>query len=432
MTPGQHFIHACLALVLAMRLASGWGVLPATLSLWVVLLLLAGLVDALFQRRFGPPQVPAVDVHPPTAAPAPVFRLEPLPRLPPRADAVRHTAPAGREWRRHAADIDVYCNERYPAGTGFCAIYELFLREGDALLLRFHPDAQAGRAHAHWRCDLWRQEEEGRRAEESKQIDVGSGAEARIRIERTGVYALGVGQGIDPSTSEGRIGVWVAVPSADALSPSLKPATISGCRYARTADGDLVVRIEHECAWQTHARLPQREIHRVPQGALLLFANTTDAWDASGIADPASDWQSSFRHLHRWYFQLSRGDVLVLERAWQAGLFGQRLPDEDGFVGFTNRDLHLYKFVRGPHLSYRDSSTDGRQVITCDADGFYCLELALHGPPPWRGRPSTDFVDLRLWGAFLQRPQALRDFDLREGRVEDRYRMLMPVPRGLA
>lgn len=421
-SPGQHAILLGLALVLALRLASGWAVLPATLVLWVVLLLMAGLVDALFRRPAGSPAM-QVEREPAVATTA---TLAPLHDPPPRADALRDPAPAGREWRRHVVDIEPFHNERSPRAD-ICATHDMFLRAGDVLLLRFHPAARDGQAPARWPCDLCAPGQGPRRC-----FDAGSRDETRIRIERSGVYSLGIGQGaLDASTAIGSIGIWLAVSAPDALSLPLEPADGASCRYERDGAGGVVVRIEDEHLLQTHARLPSRDIHGVPQGAILLFADAADAWDAAGVGDPSSDWLAQYRHLHRWYLQLSRGDVLVLEQAWRADEFGRRLPREDGAVGFTDGSLRLYGFVRGPYL-YNGGVVDGHHMFTCGADGYCCLELELHGPPGWRDRPATDFVDLRLWGAFLQRPQALRDFDLGEGRVEDWYRMPMPVPRDLA
>ncbi|MQP76840.1 hypothetical protein CQ393_13175 [Stenotrophomonas sp. MYb238] len=422
-SPGQHAILLGLALVLALRLASGWALLPATLVLWVALLLGAGLVDALFRRRAGSPAVRAE--REPAVAPA--AALSPLHDPPPRADVLREPASAGREWRRHVADLEPFHNERFPRAD-ICATHEMFLRAGDVLLLRFHPDARGeSGAPAHWPCDLCAPAPGGRRW-----FDAGSLDEIRIAIERTGVYSLGIGQDAPgASAAAGSIGIWLAVPAPDALSLPLEPEDGATCRYERDGEGGVVVRIDGEHPLQTRARLPSREVANVPCGAVLLFADVADAWDAAGVGDPSIDWLAQYRHLYRWYLQLSQGDVLVLEQAWQADVFGRRLPRDDGAVGFTDARLRLYGFVRGPHL-YDGGVADGRHVFTCGADGFHCLELELHGPPEWRARPATDFVDLRLWGPFLQRPQAVRDFDLRQGRVEDWYRMQMPVPRELA
>ncbi|KRG83711.1 hypothetical protein ABB34_11130 [Stenotrophomonas daejeonensis] len=424
-SPGRHCIHLCLALVLAARLASGWALLPATLVLWVALALLAGLVDALFRRR-APTLAAAESQEGEPRGVSSAAALAPLHGPVPRADALSAPAAAGREWRRHVADIEPFHNERYPR-AGICITQDLFLRAGDVLLLRFHSAARDGQEPVRWPCDLCPPGQGGRRW-----FDVGSREETRILIEHAGVHSLGIGQD-DPgsATGCGSIGVWLGVPTPEALSLPLEPAPASACRYEHDRAGGLVVRIEGEDRPPAHARLPVHEPAGVPQGAVLLFANAADAWDVAGITDPAIDWLVQYRHLHRWYLQLSRGDVLVLEQAWQAGEFDRRLPREDSATGFTDGSLRLYGFVRGPGL-YDGGTTDGRHALTCDADGFYCLELELHGPPEWRGRPATDFVDLRLWGAFLQRPRAVRDFDLREGRVEDWYRMLMPVPRGMA
>lgn len=422
-SPGQHAVLLGLALVLALRLASGWAVLPATLVLWVALVLAAGLVDALFRRRRTGPAAAQVGHESSITTSA---TLAPLHSPVPRATAMPASAPAGREWRRHVVDLAPFHTERYPRAD-ICATHEMFLRAGDVLLLRFHPDTpDEGRAPARWPCDLCAPEQGARRW-----FDVGGVDETRIAIERTGVHSLGIGQDAPGApAAAGSIGIWLAVPTPDALSLPLEPAHGAGCRYGHDADGAVVVRIEGERPLQTHARLPSHTVREVPHGACLLFASAADAWDVSGVGDPASDWLAQYRHLHRWYLQLSQGDVLVLEQAWRAGELDRPLPRDDGATGFTDARLRLYAFVRGPSL-HDGGAVDGRDALTCGADGFHCLELELHGPPEWRGRPATDFVDLRLWGAFLQRPQALRDFDLRDGRVEDWYRMPMPVPRDL-
>lgn len=418
-TPGQHFILLGLALTLALRLASGWAVVPATFVMWVVLVLLVALVDGVFRRRKAKPAAAEDEAD---GSEAPVVALAPLEGDPRRVDA--SPGPAAREWRRHVLDTGMFHNERYPR-QDICSTEELFLREGDALLLRFHP-GRAVDAPARWRCDLY--EPGGGRSWH----EVGRDAETRIPILRTGVHSLGIGQvDGDADGPGGQIGVWLAVPSPDALSLPLEPVEASTCHYERDASGGLVARIGGEHHQHVHARLPAHRPERLPQGAMLLFASADDAWDMQGIADPSVDWLGQYRHLYRWYLQLSRGDVLVLEQAWRRGLFGATLDFGDGSSSQTDGSLRLYRFVRGPHL-HAEGASDGLHAFTCDADGIYCLELELFGPPGWRTRPATDFIDLRLWGAFLQRPQVVRDFELREGSVEGWYRMTMPVPRGLA
>ncbi len=420
-SPGQHLVLLGLALMLALRLASGWAVVPAMFVLWVVLLLMAGLVDALFRRRIASPlaqaPVPAV-----TPAALPCLGTSPL-----RAGALPLPVQAGREWRRHVADLAPFDNERYPR-AGICDTRRMFLREGDVVLLRFHPTGgQDGGAPMDWRCDLC-----GPDDDQQRWFDVHSRDDTRIQIERSGVYSLGIGQGA-PGTSGGvgHISIWLKVPTSDALLLSLQPASGAACRYERDADGSVVARVEGEPNLRTRSWLPPHTTDAVPQGAALLFANATDAWDITCAADASSNWMARYRHLHRWYLQLSRGDVLVLEQAWQLQAFNQRLPRDDGAMGFTDGSLRLHGFVDGPDV-YRGGVVDDQYALVCGADGFYCLELELHGPPEWRERPASGFIDLRLWGAFLQRPAALRDFDLREGWVESQYRILMPVPRDLA
>ncbi len=423
-TPGQHFILLGLALMLALRLTSGWAVVPATFVMWVGLILLAALVDGVFRRRKAKPAAAAADDDRDKGE-APVVVLAPLEGAPKRVDALPEPAPVAREWRRHVLDTGMFHNERHPR-QDICSTEELFLRQGDVLLLRFHPHGRAGNAPASWRCDLY--EPGGERSWH----EVGSDAETRIPILRTGVHSLGIGQ-VDWDAEEpgGQIGVWLAVPSPDALSLPLEPVEMSTCHYERDASGGLVARIGGERHQHAHARLPSHRPERLPQGVTLLFASAGDTWDVQGIADPSIDWLGPYRHLHRWYLQLSRGDVLMLEQVWRRGLFGAMLDFGDGSSSQTDGSLRFYRFVRGPHL-HAEGAPDGLHAFTCDADGIYCLELELFGPPQWRTRPATEFIDLRLWGAFLQRPQVLRDFELREGSVEDWYRLTMPVPRGLA
>ncbi|MCL1579600.1 hypothetical protein M3O57_01885 [Xanthomonas nasturtii] len=92
--------------------------------------------------------------------------------------------------------------------------------------------------------------------------------------------------------------------------------------------------------------------------------------------------------------------------------------------------MRLFKLVRGPDLAHVWASAAPADCtqLTCPADGDYCLELRLFGPPAWRTQPVSSFVDLRLWGAYLQRPQSLRAFALQDVWVEDWYRQVMPVP----
>ena len=93
--------------------------------------------------------------------------------------------------------------------------------------------------------------------------------------------------------------------------------------------------------------------------------------------------------------------------------------------------LTLEKFVRGPSVMVvRDGVSAGAVSAVCPDDGFYTLELKIYGPAAWRERPAEAFLQFRLWGEFLQRPGSIRDFDLREGWIEDWYRQHMPVPRG--
>lgn len=432
-SPGTHVVHLVLAVLIATCLASGWALLPATVALWILVMLASVLVDAVVRRLRRQPRAVAPGAHldaAPTPPPTPAM-LAPL-----RAPAVHAEAGAEiqhvttREWRRHVCDVEPFDNERFPR-EGICTTKSLFLRAGDVLVLRFHPEGAATGRHLSWPCDLHHAQ-----ARAYQRVEVYAGRETRLPIASTGVYSLGIGQDAPgASTAPGCIGVWLCVPQADALSLSIDPVHGSACHYERGAAGGLVVRIEGEHEYRRHARLPTRSIRQVPRAAALLFASAQDHWDAAGIDRPQSHIDPQCESLYRWYLQLSRGDVLALEYAWQAAPFGQvlRFPRDNASTS-TSGSLSVYRFVRGPQLHgcwSGAASARGIDAFTCDADGIYCLELALLGPPEWRTRPLADFIDLRLWGAFLQRPRALRDFDLREGSVEGWYWQLMPVPRGL-
>ncbi|MCD9028342.1 hypothetical protein LDO26_08985 [Luteimonas sp. BDR2-5] len=429
-TPGTHVVHLALALLIAGCLASGWALLPATIAIWILVMLVSVLVDCLFRARGTRPSAAGAGAGDSPTATLPVesVTLDPPRSAPLRADARATPGDATpREWRRHVDDIVPFDNERFPR-SGICTTTSLFLRAGDVLVLRFHAPGEPRDLASSWPCDLCH-------AGTRQRFDVRTDVETRLPIAHTGVYSLGIGQDAPGApAAAGSIGVWLCVPGPDALSLPLAPADTAACRYETDADGGLLARIEGETHREDHARLPAREIREVPHGAALLFASAQDCWDVAGIARPGADWLSDHHHLHRWYLQLSRGDVLALEYAWQAVEFDQvlRLP-RDNSTSHTNGELSVYRFVRGPALHHQwvDAlSPRGIDEFTCDADGIYCLELECFGPPEWRTRPASDFIDLRLWGAFLQRPHVLRGFDLREGSVEGWYRQLMPVPRG--
>ncbi|MFL7981867.1 hypothetical protein [Xanthomonas vasicola] len=145
----------------------------------------------------------------------------------------------------------------------------------------------------------------------------------------------------------------------------------------------------------------------------------------------ATSWPAENTHLHPYFLRVTQGDLLTLELAWAATHFDRPLPLPDQCTGRTQGEVRLFKLVRGPELEHMRASAKAADCtqLTCPADGDDCLELRLFGPPAWRTQPVSSFVDLRLWGAYLQRPHRLRDFALENVWVEDWYQQLMPVPR---
>lgn len=416
-TLGQFLIALGLALMLALRLASGWALLPATFALLLLLLVLAAIVDGLNQKK--PPEQAAAEGTEPPETEVPRAKLPLIEGKPVHLDDLPEYE--GRQWRRRVAVLGAYYNERYPR-EGICTDKDLFLREGDELLLRYHPPADS--QETSWRCDFWPLNH----GEEARQwFDVGDDECTRIPIRQTGVYSVGVMQGQQDfdSVTEGHVSIWLIVPSPDALSLSLRPAGYWRYHYARTAEGGLLVQSGHDGYLYTQA-LPVTDYGQ-PQGGALLFANARDDWDTSEVSeDERHDGKKRFSYTYRWYMQLSRGDVLLLELAWGNDVVDS-LPN--GIWGSLSFD----RFVSGEVLVCSPEPYRQSREFTIDADGFYYLDLYLYGDE-WQQRPSTDFVELRLWGLFLQRPKQLRDFDLCKGRVANwgwKKQMLMPVPRDL-
>ncbi|ALZ72890.1 hypothetical protein APZ20_16770 [Xanthomonas oryzae pv. oryzae] len=327
-----------------------------------------------------------------------------------------------RQWRRHIVDVAPYEEERY-SRQGICTTVELFLRAGDQLVLAFHSDANGSSPAAEWRCDLWSPE-----AAQSHWLDVPANGEMDVPVTRPGEYLIGIGQAY--GHCPGVIGLWLRVSEPDRLALPLEPAFGSTLRYARRDDGAAVVHIEDEAHVWSHARLETLPVHGVPAGSALLFASADDVWDVSACSDPATSWCAENTHLHRYFLRLSQGDVLTLELAWAATHFDRPMPLPDQCTGRTQGEVRLFKLVRGPELQHVWASAkaaDSTQ-LTCPADGDDCMELRLFGPPAWRTQPVSSFVDLRLWGAYLQRPHCSRDFALENAWVEDWYQQLMPMP----
>ena len=151
-SPGALLVKLGLAFALALQLASGWAVIPATVVLWVALVVAVGLIDDFFDLRA---QAGKSGIEPAPEAP-PVDGTRPrLPWLsaPLRADALAPREAGGDGWCRHVFDLSAFYNERWPR-DGICSSTDLFLREGDVLLLRFHPDPADGEPPAHWTVDL--------------------------------------------------------------------------------------------------------------------------------------------------------------------------------------------------------------------------------------------------------------------------------------
>ncbi|KQQ84783.1 hypothetical protein ASF73_00130 [Xanthomonas sp. Leaf131] len=430
---GRRSLELALAITLALQSTSGWTVLLAVLVYWVVVVLVAGLIDHLAEARANVAEKsgaataasdpPPTQTQTQTSTPTSAIRLAPLPNKPLRPADLQSRLEIPRQWRRHVVDVAAYEEERYPR-QDICTTVDVFLRSGDVLVLAFHPASSDGDAPAQWPCDLWRPA-----ANHPEWRDVSATREVRVPVLQTGVYSVGIGQAYGPSP--GVVSLWVCVPEPDRLALSLKPAHGSNLRYEQCDDGTPRARIEDETRALPHARLETTTVPAVPGGSVLLFGSAQDAWDVAASPDPATSWRAENTHLHRYFFQLSQGDVLTLELVWAVARFDQPLPLSDNCTGRTQGEVRVFKLVRGPdlaHLWASATTTAECRQITCSADGFYCLEVRLFGPAKWRTKPSSTFVDVRLWAAFLQRPQAVRAFALRDVLVEDWYRDVLPMP----
>ncbi|WDJ91009.1 hypothetical protein JH302_06745 [Xanthomonas campestris] len=427
---GRRCLELALAIMLALQSTTGWTVLLAVVVYWVVVVVVAGLIDERAEARANvagePPGAAAVSDTPANSNSnsnsKSTIRLAALPNTPLRPADLRPGLDTPRQWRRHVIDIAAYEEERYPR-QDVCTTVDVFLRTGDALVLAFHRAPNDGDAPAQWRCDLWRPA-----ANHPQWLDVFATREVRVSVGQTGVYSVGIGQAYGPSP--GVVSLWVCVPEPDRLALPWRPAHGSHLRYEQCDDGTPRVRIEDEARVLPHAKLETTTMRAAPSGSVLLFGSAQDAWDVTAASDPASSWREENTHLHRYFLQLSQGDVLTLECAWAAEHFDQPLPLPDNCTGCTQGELRVFKLVRGPDLEHlwASATTPACRQITCIADGFYCLEVRLFGPAAWRTRPSSAFVDIRLWGAFVQRPQAVRAFALRDVMVEDWYRDVLPLP----
>ncbi|WP_295932851.1 hypothetical protein [uncultured Xanthomonas sp.] len=417
---GTRVLRLALALALALHSASGWAVLPATLVYWVLVVLVAAAIDRAMARRTAGSTAaaslgPAIGEAGVTPAPA---RLPPpaQPVIPPAAMRARPSGP--RQWRRHLEDIVPFPEERFPR-QGICTASELVLSAGDALVLAFHPAADGP---AQWRCDLL-----APGATQAQWLDVAADAECVVPIVRTGVYSIGIGQA--ELQVPGTVALWRRVPEPERLALPVQPLRGTPLAYAQRPDGSLAVtEAPARDAWPL-AQLPPRCVAHVPVAAALLFAGAERAWDVHGapdteVADPSDDVV-----VHRHFLQLSQGDVLVLEAVWTSGLFGQPLPVPGGSRP-TDGELGLFALLHGSQLmALRPSAATPACVeVVCPVDGLYCLELRLFGPAAWRDRAVETFVDLRLWGAFVQCPSRLRAFSLQQVWVGDRDRQCLPVP----
>lgn len=417
---GTRVLRLALALALALHSASGWAVLPATLVYWVLVVLVVAAIDRAMARRTAG-GAPAASLDTVTgeagATPAPA-RLPPpaQPVIPPAAMRARPSGP--RQWRRHLEDIVPFPEERFPR-QGICTTSELVLYAGDALVLAFHPAADGP---AQWRCDLL-----APGATQAQWLDVAADAECVVPIVRTGVYSIGIGQA--ELQVPGTVALWRRVPEPERLALPLQPLRGTPLAYAPRPDGSLAVaEAPARDAWPL-AQLPPRCVARVPAAAALLFAGAERAWDVRGAPDTAVADPADGVVVHRQFLHLSQGDVLVLEAVWTSGLFGQPLPVPGGTRPIDG-ELGLFALLHGPQLAVLRPSapTPACVEVVCPVDGLYCLELQLSGPAAWRDRAVETFVDLRLWGAFVQRPARLRAFSLQQVWVGDRDRQCLPVP----
>lgn len=416
---GTRVLRLALALALALHSTSGWAVLPATLAYWVLVVLVAAAIDQAVARRTagGAAAVPGEAADSEAGAASAPARLPPPPVLP--AAAPHQTSSGPRQWRRHLEDIVPFPEERFPR-QGICTTREQVLYAGDALVLAFHPVADGP---AQWRCDLL-----APGATHAQWLDVAAQAECVVPIVRTGVYSIGIGQA--ELYVPGTVALWLRVPEPERLALPLQPLHGTPLAYAQRADGSLAVDDAPgpgRDGWPL-VQLPPRGATGVPAGAALLFASAEQTWDVPGMADRTAADAADGAVLHRRFLQLSQGDVLVLEAAWTSGLFGQPLVVPGG-TRPTVGELRLFALLHGPQLAALcPSAAPACMEVVCPVDGLYCLELRLSGPPAWRDRAAAEFVDLRLWGAFVQRASRLRAFSLQQVWVGDRDRHCMPVP----
>lgn len=422
---------ACLSVWAATAVADGWAVPLAAFVLWVIAVCALAAIGMLTGWLSGPSSPggrsasmssndpgasriasdAAVDVtgwHRPDKDGA----SSRLPRAP---------QPDGRPgWYKHLADLGIGYNERWPR-AGICSSTTWLLRAGDVLLLRFFPPA-AGRAAHH--CDFG-----GPGAAACRPISVRADREMRLPIAETGLYRVGVGESSAGAGDAGAIAVWLQVPEADRISLSNETRIVGGYRYLRRSDGALQVEICDEDQSPLLARVDSIAMTALPCGAMLLFDPDQMPWDVESVPDPVSDWRARWRHQFRWYVQLCRGDVLAMEYVWHDKLLDQRVELGDA-TGSTGGRLEVTGFVRTPTVFSSDSGR-GLESFVCQQDGFHFVELQMFGPPEWRGRPSQDFVAPRLWGLRLQRPSALRDFDLAQAWIEHWHQRLVPVPHAV-
>ncbi len=417
---GTRVLRLALALALALHATSGWAVLPATLVYWVLVVLVAAAIDhAMARRTVGSAAAASMDSvsGEAGAAPAPA-RLPPpaQPVIPPAALRARQSGP--RQWRRHLEDIVPFPEERFPR-QGICTTSELVLYAGDALVLAFHPAADGP---AQWRCDVL-----APGATQPQWLDVAADVECVVSIAQTGVYSIGIGQA--ELHVPGTVALWRRVPEPERLAWPVQPLRGAPLVYAQRYDGTLAIDDAPALdAWPL-AQLPLRCVARAPAGAALLFASVDRSWDVPGASDAAVADPADGAIVHRHFLQLSQGDVLVLEAVWTSALFGQPLPVPGG-TRPTDGELRLFALLHGPQLAALHSSATAPTCVevVCPVDGLYCLELWLSGPASWRDRAVETLVDLRLWGAFVQRPAWLRAFSLQQVWVGDRGRQCLPVP----
>jgi len=417
---GTRVLRLALALALALHSASGWAVLPATLAYWVLVVLVAAAIDHAMARRTAGGAAAmsmAAAAGETGATPAPA-RLPPpaQPVLP--AAAARESSSGLRQWRRYLDDITPFPEERLPR-PGICTTREQVLYAGDALVLVFHPVADGP---AQWRCDLL-----APGAVRARWLDVAAHAECVVPIMQTGVYSIGIGQA--ELSVPGTVALWLRVAEPERLSLPLQPLRGTPMAYAQRPDGALAVDDAPGRDGWPLAQLPPRCVAGVPAGGALLFASAGRSWDVPGVADGAAADAADGAVLHRQFLQLSQGDVLVLEAAWTAGLFGQPLSVPSA-TRPTVGELRLFALLHGPQLVALCPSAAAPACVevVCPVDGLYCLELRLSGPPAWRDRAAADFIDVRLWGAFVQSASRLRAFSLQQVWVGDRDRHCLPVP----